>query len=432
MLRSLSILFACIFLYLPYIGPTTFRYDHFYTMGVFAVFVVALVYDKTVIVKQLLKYFLFYASFMVLTVVLMLMGSGPIFSLVKVVNSFSYPLLVMSLLMFYKNFIYRNYIPILKGLLIASIFINVLSLMQYFKISKDFIIKLMDYYGGEQHEAYKGYGSLAALTAIAAKRSTSLFAHPMAFAMHNLILIALLFGIYKDKLFYKQGISKHFSSASIITFLLINIFGGIFSMSKTYFFSLVILLGFEGWHMFYLSKLKLSAKKIIYILLGVVAVIYPVKVYILDEKSYLGNVIEMIMSGEFERIFSSRFSSKGYLEETGTLDAAFETFNFIFGMGRGIHKYAWADSGYIQALMVGGIFFVTIYYSFIISLIVKLFRSPYLKGIGSSFAILMIVLLIANVGVFVFIFPRVAFLLFMFIFFIIGIYPFFKEKEQLK
>jgi len=330
--------------------------------------------------------------------------------------------------MFYKHFIIQNYVKIIKGILIASLFLNILSLMQYFTISKDFIIRLMDFYGGAKSEAYKGYGTLAALTAIAAKRSTSLFAHPMAFAMHNLIMIALLLGIYKDKLFFKQGIYKKFSNAWIIPFLLINIFGGIFSMSKTYFFSLLLLLSFEGAHIFYLSKLKISAKKIIMILLGLFAVIYPVKVYILEGKSYLGNIIDMLISGEFYRIFSSRFSSKGYLEETGTLDAAFDSFNFLFGMGRGIYNYAWADSGYLQVLMVGGIFFTLIYYSFIISLIVKLARNNYLRGMGTSFAILMIVLLIANVGVFVFIFPRVSFLLFMFIFFIIGVYPYFKDK----
>ena len=123
MIRTLSIIFTCIFLYLPYIGPTTFRYDHFYTIGVFILFLVSLLYERIGIVRHLYKYFIFYACFMLLTISLMLLGSGPIIFLVKVGNSFSYPLLVMSLLMYYKKFIINNFVSIIKGFLFLDEFL---------------------------------------------------------------------------------------------------------------------------------------------------------------------------------------------------------------------------------------------------------------------------------------------------------------------
>ena len=425
-----GIIFGCLFLYLPYIAGTTYRYDHLFTIIILLLFLTKYLLDLTSIIKPFFNYFLFYSCFMIITVIFMLLTPGPIIFLVKVVNSFSYPLLAITLLLFYRKFIFENFNKLMTGLMLLSIVFNIIAIMQYFRIEKDFLISLMDYYGGEIKEGYKGYGSLAALTSIAGRRSASIFAHPMAFGVQNMILISYCMGCLKNIFFFKDEHYKKRNIGFLCFILLLNIIGGVFAMSKTYFFSLIFILLLEGAHMFYLAKLKISFKQGSTVLLILVILFFLAKEYIMDDSGYFRTVIEMIVNLDFDLLFKSRFGKKGYLEETGTMDAAMETFNFLFGMGRGISKYAWADSGYLQALMVGGVFYAIIYYCFIFTLLYKLAVNKYLRGLSTSYSILVGVLLIANSGVFVFIFPRVSFLLFLLIFFLLCLFPYYKDKMR--
>jgi hypothetical protein len=315
----------------------------------------------------------------------------------------------------FKDFLNNNWHRILKVIFLFSIVINVIAVMQYFNIQRSFLEWLMTHYGGETNADYGEMGSVAAITTFLAHRAVSIFAHPMAFAVHNLTLISLIAGILKS-----PSLNHKFKNRSgLILIMLFNIAGGIFSMSKTYFFSLIFMGGLYFLSAILSGRIKLKSV-VITAILGVILIIAGAKT--VGENRYIKGTLNLIASGDFDVIFASRFSESGYLQTSGAIDAAFETPNFIYGMGGNISNYLWSDSGYLQVLMVGGIFYFLVYYAFIFYLIYQLYKKNN-KGnkLCSSLAILFGTLLLANSGVFVFIFPRIGMMLFIVTFFFLYI-----------
>lgn len=380
--------------YLPYLGSTSWRVDHIFCM--FAIVLVAWSLSRQgLLVETGLKEFYFLnLAVLVWALLAAFVPPGDFRSGLRYVNSFLFFSGATSIFLLFRHLFERYWREYLFNLVAFSLLINGLALWMWFNVNDPLSLRVADLYGGATSEAYGG-GSLGSV-ALTAGRVSSIFPNPVAFAVYDLTILAITlnpaaFAVGTlERLLYLAG-------------LFLALAGGLASSSKTFGLTMLMYLGFwsikELPRMFNRGRLPLTPIALAFGFAVLMKVAY-------EKSRFIRDWFTVIERMDVALLLKSRLGEEGYLVKSGTVNAAFEPFNFIFGRGRRADDYKWSDNGYIQVLLFGGIFFFVLFFGQVLHLMRQLWRQVGRDSAAENFFLLCFCMFFANIGVGVFMFPR--------------------------
>ena len=305
-------------------------------------------------------------------------------------NQYSYFAVGACIYYFHKKRLRSGREMFVRGLLCASIIINAYAMVQSSSPGSPYVQTVADWYGGDKkiEGGLEAFGSISHLV-IAAGRVTSIFNIIQAYAIFNLIIIALALGARRDINLARKD--KILALAALI----FAIVGGVLSVSK------VFILG--GGIMFLILGIFLMSNKAIKELALILLTGFlfgAVFVYVAEQNRVLSGILDLVVSGDIMRVFLSRFGGGGevgYLDESMAITFELQTLLYGLGVFAGEHHYS--DFGYRQILILGGLPLFILFYGLVIYILMLNWRNRKISPYAMTFFALGVALLAAEIGI---------------------------------
>lgn len=393
-----AVMFNVLF-FLPYIGTTHFRVDQFLGAGAILMVFIWSLYRPIPVFPELGTLFKWSFGIFIWAAVEAFITPGKFIWALQFINSFSCFAGGTALFILLQRQVQKDVRVFLLVSLLASILLNGLAAYMWLHDDSDFSAKIIANYGGATDASYGELGTLGAISFYGG-RIPSLFPHTQAFGVYDLLILAVAsYTIYLARGWVGRTIC--------ICAVFMSFVGGILSGSKTYAFCLILVVVFYG-IIALPGFLKRPRLNFYYLALVILPVL--VAVYFYNENRFLRDEIDVLAHLDWDGTMGTRIGSEGYLVKSGTIRAMLQPSSLLFGMGGWVSNYAWADNGFFQVLMFGGIFFFGVFYSYLAFLITRFLRH-FEDRSSQLFLALYLALVCGNVGTLLFLFPRTGLLL---------------------
>lgn len=385
-------LFILLF-FLPYYPGTSFRIDQF--LGITYILAIPCL----LFTKKVLKFES--KPEMILTLIAFLVV---IYTFLRVLADFSIPLRIINYQLYLACgmgiwYVHHNTFTagkniFIKSLLVISIPISLFAVFQFYFKDSALTHFLLTWYNGEGSEDYEitangmheTYNNLAAIEVLTGTSMTSIFTGKHSLAMFCMFIISLGLGAKHDDSMTSR--SKNIAIAAILA----AIIAGFFSTSKIFFFGIIIMFGL--YYFCNLSKdtiFAVIAKILLVVFFSITAIVLG------DELRVLGNIINTVLSGDVLNIFSSRFGSDGYLSQYASV--LNQPITWIAGLGAQAGAMKISDNQFRSILLIGGLPYFFLFFSFIIYLLILNWRSRFHSPYSLPFFSLGIALLFSSLGI---------------------------------